>query len=77
MNSDSKEIGFYSKNIINNEEEKKVGDEKNDYSILIKIVIIIFLCIILIAIGILIGKQLFGAKRKIRMNELKENFEIQ
>jgi hypothetical protein len=76
LNSDSKEIGFYSKNIINNE-EKKIGEDKNDYSILIKIVIIIFLSIILIAIGIFIGKQLFGAKRKVRMNELKENFEIQ
>jgi len=76
FNSDTKEIGFYSKNINNMDETNNINvNETNDY-FFIKIIVIIILGIILIVIGIFIGKKIYGAKRKIRMNELEDNFEI-
>lgn len=73
FNSDTKEIGFYSKNINDNiMEENYEKKSKNVYfNIFIKIIIGIFLIIL----GIIIGKKLFGLRRKIRANELEENFE--
>ena len=72
FDSDSKEIGFYSKNINDNlDKEKK---EKNDDSFFVvfrKIII----GIVLIIFGIYIGKKLFGLRRKLRANELEETFE--
>ena len=73
FNSDTKEIGFYSKNILNEND----NDNKFDIIQFIKIIGIIVLGIILIIIGIFISKKLFGPKRKTRMNELEENFEIE
>ena len=73
FNSDTKEIGFYSENILN----ENNNDNKFDIIQFIKIIGIIVLGIILIIIGIFIGKKLFGPKRKTRMNELEDNFEIE
>ena len=73
FDSDSKEIGFYSKNIddiINIEKKKKNG--KNSFFTILKKIII---GIILILTGIYIGKKLFGLRRKLRANELEEKFE--
>ena len=80
FNSENKEIGFYSKNIKQHldENENDIDEndkEKNDYLIFI-IIGIIFLGILLIAIGIFIGKKLYGNKREKRINELEDNFEI-
>ena len=72
FNSDTKEIGFYSKNIINIDENEI--NKKKDYLIL-KICGIIILGGILIIIGILIGKKMFGPKRKVRMNELDDTLD--
>ena len=35
----------------------------------------ILLCIILIIVGIFLGKKIYGLKRKLRANELEEKFE--
>ena len=76
FNSDTKEIGFYSKNINNMDETNDINANETNYYFFIKIIVIIILGIILIVIGIFIGKKIYGAKRKIRMNELEDNFEI-
>lgn len=75
FNSDTKEIGYYSKNIVNII-KNTTKNKSYDIFILIKIIGIIILGSILIGIGIFIGKKLYGAKRKMRINELEENFEI-
>ena len=89
FNSDSKEIGFYSKNINNIDEDEEENENKstdnnnnndnknneNNY-IVLKIIGIIILAALLILIGIFIGKKLFSSKRKMRMNELQDNFDI-
>ena len=72
FNSDTKEIGFYSKNIMNLDENKI--NKNKDYTLL-KIFGIIVLGGLLIVIGILIGKKLFGQKRKVKVNELEETFD--
>ena len=67
FNPDLKQIGFY-KRIINK--------KKNfNYWKLIKVIIIIIACILLIIIGIKIGKHLYGIKRKKRAMELNEEYE--
>ena len=73
FDSDSKEIGFYSKNIddIINIEKKKKNGKNSFFTVLRKIII----GIILILAGIYIGKKLFGLRRKLRANELEEKFE--
>lgn len=73
FNSDSKEIGFYSKNINDNIFENNNGKEgKNSLlSILIKLII----GFLLVILGIIIGKKLFGLRRKLRANELEDKFE--
>ena len=77
FNSDTKEIGFYSKNINNMDETDDINSNKTNDYFFIKIIVIIILGIILIVIGIFIGKKIYGTKRKIRINELEDNFEIQ
>lgn len=72
FNSDTKEIGYYSKNILNIEEH----NNKKNFYFLIQILGIIVLGSILIVLGIFIGKKLFGTKRKMRINELEEDFEV-
>ena len=67
FNPDLKQIGFY-KRIIN---KKKNFNNWN----LIKVIIIIIACILLIIIGIKIGKHLYGIKRKKRAMELDEEYE--
>ena len=40
-----------------------------------KIFLHVLLGIVLIVVGIIVGKKLFGLKRKLRANELEEKFE--
>ena len=72
FNSDSKEIGFYSKNINNNQIE---NSKKNILNYLVVGFQKFAICFILILIGIFLGKKLFGLRRKLRANELEEKFE--
>ena len=71
FNSDSKEIGFYSKNINN----KIENSEKRPANYFVNVIKKFFICFILILIGIILGKKLFGLRRKLRANELEEKFE--
>ena len=73
FNSESKEIGFYSSNVNNIINEEKIIN--NNRSNLMNIVKKIILGLFLIFIGIIIGKKLFGLRRKLRANELEEKFE--
>ena len=76
FDSDSKEIGFYSPNINHNilgENYDKNNDKGGNSAT--KVILQIFLGIILVILGIYLGKKLFGLKRKLRANELEEKFE--
>ena len=67
FNPDLKQIGFYKKennNTIN-----------LNYWKLIKVVIIIIACILLVILGIKIGKHLYGVNKKTKVIELKEEYE--
>ena len=72
FDSISKEIGFYSKNIDDSKDNKNNKKGGNSFIIILKKIII---GIFLILIGILLGKKLFGLRRKLRANELEEKFE--
>lgn len=66
FNTDSLEVGFYRK-YKNKSEEKK-----NNF---LKVGIIIILSFGLIIFGIIIGKKIYGINRKVRANELIDNYE--
>lgn len=72
FNQDSKKIGLYKnynkKNYIN---ENK---ENNNINI-IKILLVLFFSIVLLLIGFYLGKTIYKMKRKIRANELNDNYE--
>ena len=74
FDSDSKEIGFYSPNINNNILGENFNKNEKGNSTL-KIFLHVLLGIVLIVVGIIMGKKLFGLKRKLRANELEEKFE--
>ena len=74
FDSDSKEIGFYSPNINNNILGENFNKNEKGNSTL-KIFLHVLLGIVLIVVGIIVGKKLFGLKRKLRANELEEKFE--
>ena len=74
FDSDSKEIGFYSPNINHNIFGENYNTKEKSSSTL-KIFLHILLGIVLIVVGIYLGKKLFGLKRKLRANELEEKFE--
>jgi len=71
FNSDSTDIGFYRKK---NEISKK---RKDNYFLkyLVKFLIIIIFSFVLIILGIIIGKKIYGIRRKSRANELIDNYE--
>ena len=71
FNSDSTDIGFYRKK---NEISK---ERKDNYFLkyLVKFLIIIIFSFVLIILGIIIGKKIYGIKRKNRANELIDNYE--
>ena len=69
FNPDTKEIGLY-KNI-------KYSDttESKDYSFIFKIILIIALSLLLILLGFILGKMIYGLKRKKRANELVDDYD--
>lgn len=75
FNSDSGTIGLYTGYTKTNNNNNKEEDNKNNQYILIKIIIIIILSVCLIIIGIIIGKKIYGIKRKQRANELLDDYE--
>ena len=66
FNPEIKEIGFYSKF----KSKKGININWNQVK---KISIIIGLCIICAILGIIIGKKLYGMKRKKRANEMTDD----
>ena len=69
FNPDTKQIGFYknTKNANNN--------DSKDYSFIFKIILIIFLSLLLILLGFILGKMIYGLKRKKRANELADDYD--
>lgn len=66
FNPDKKEIGFYTR-------EKEKTSNLNKTFILV--LIIIGLCIIFITVGVILGKKIYGLKKKKRANELDDDYE--
>jgi hypothetical protein len=65
FNQENKQIGFYKK-------LKEIDNEiQTDYNLLIKIIIIVVLSIILISLGVLIGRYFYKSRKK-RANELSD-----
>ena len=76
FNSDSNNIGLYIKykqNTANNNSE--LEEQKFNKKNIVLIFIVIVLSVGLIIFGIIIGKKLYGIKRKIKANELYDNYE--
>ena len=72
MNQDSKMVGFYDIKDRRNENDKK--NNSQIMNIVLKIIIIIIGIIILFALGLLISKYAFGAKKK-PINNLDEEYD--
>ena len=73
FDSNSTEIGFYSENINDFiSEENNEKKHKTSFGDILQKTII---CILLVIFGVIIGKKLFGLRRKLRANELEEKFE--
>ena len=66
LNPDKEGVGFYPKF------KTKKGLEIN-WSIVIKVLLIVGLCIIFAILGIIIGKKLYGISRKKRANEMNDD----
>ena len=66
FNPDIRAVSFYPK--FKTEKGKEVK-----WSVVLKIVLIIGLCIIFAVLGIIIGKKLYGMKRKKRANEMNDD----
>ena len=66
FNPDKQGVGFYPKF------KTKKGLEIN-WSIILKILLIVGLCIIFAVVGIIIGKKLYGMQRKKRANEMNDD----
>ena len=66
FNPETKQIGFYTKYY-----SKENKSSKKNYSIVIKIVVIILLSIL----GVKLGQMLYGMKRKKRANELNDDYD--
>ena len=67
FNPDIKEIGFYSK-------DKDKNEEKSNFKkIFILTIVLIGLCIIFVFVGVILGKKIYGLKKKKRANELADD----
>ena len=70
FNSDNKQMGFYNPN-YNKHGKNKIFISKK----FLFIFFIIILCIIFTILGIILGKKIYGIKRKQKANELIDDFE--
>lgn len=66
LNPELKEIGFYSSNNKN----KKSNQNNSKWKL---ILIIFILCIIFAILGVILGKKIYGLKRKKRANEMADD----
>ena len=73
FDQDSKKIGLYRN--IHNKIYMNHNDKKDTYVKIIKILIIIVFSFCLIFIGFYLGKKIYQIKRKLRANELEDNYE--
>ena len=71
FDQDSNKIGFYK----NKNQKIYINDNKNYYNKKIQIFLIIVLSFCLVFIGFYSGKKIYQIKRKIRANELNDNYE--
>ena len=71
LNPEIKEIAFYSQDKEKHIEKKEIINSK----VLKLSLIIVLLCVICAVLGIILGKMLFGLKRKKRANEMKDDYE--
>ena len=72
FNQDSKKIGLYK----NYNKKKYISEKKeNNYMNFIKIFLVLFFSVIFLFIGFYLGKTIYKMKRKIRANELNDNYE--
>ena len=69
LNPDLKEIAFYSQNKEKYIKKKEIINQK----VLKLSLIIVLLCVICAVLGIILGKKLFGLKRKKRANEMRDD----
>ena len=72
FNQDSRKIGLYRN--YNKKKYQKDNIKNNSIQVL-KIIFALILCFILIFIGFYFGKMFYQIKRKIRANELNDNYE--
>ena len=82
FNPEEKQIGFYTKYYRNNNGKKNNENLNNkneyDYMYIIKICLIILCGLLLVFLGVVFGKTLYGIKRKKRANELiDDNYEYE
>ena len=72
FNQDSKKIGLYK----NYNKKKYINEKRENNNInIIKIFLVLFFSIVLLLIGFYLGKTIYKMKRKIRANELNDNYE--
>ena len=76
FNYDTKMIGFYNKNIKYEEKENEKTEIYYEYDAKI-IFILIIAFIILLIIGILLGKKIYEKTRKKKVNELNDDYEYE
>lgn len=76
FNPESKLIGFY-RNYYQPNEPNNSTQGSHNLEVAIKIIIIILLCVLLVFLGIKIGKMLFEMKRKKRANELVDDYDYE
>ena len=68
FNPDAKEIGMYNPDYV----AEKPGRNMKQFWLVVTIII---LCIVFTILGIIIGKKIYGLKRKQKANELTDDFE--
>ena len=77
FNPESKIISFYRNYYPKEPENEPRDNNNNNLGVVFKIIIIILLSILLVFLGIKIGKILYGMKRKKRANELVDDYDYE
>lgn len=77
FNPELKKVGFYTKfkDIIPSDDNTSKEKDKVLSSTVIKILIIIPICILINVVGVLIGKKIYGERKKKRANEMNDEYE--